>query len=796
MLDSLDPNSRRVVRKHFEENNIPFTAENLAKFAGSDAQRQVFIYDAVNEGMSHEAANELYDNVQRSIAVAPTPVEPGPRASDEELSEYAEDLRIDKEEAKQVAELPLGVGETLGEPKPPQGESFDEFTVQEQPKREGEAWVDDFNYVTRPEDEPFPQDPVDKPINQLLGRPSPLELPKSDKPTTDYKDPIGSGFETDTPNTATPADNLTKALDKTKPHVEDEVDEKTGAMLKGAVQRPSEKEGAFAVGTTPGQQLRVGEPGAREPKELFNKITNTPGLSQQEMMIAFSAADKLMNATKEKPAELTPQEKLVLGKVNLPSLGDGTPANLESSKQTQKESVQNKFIDPRTQEEFWKAYQEYDTAREQQAAKDNTEEKENMRDMMFAARARGVGAKKDYTEGLSAIDKKKFLDGIVKGFGQIVAGTTGHMTGTDVGGRFKYDLTDFGPREKQLTDVYNTALKEVGDEVKMLQDNLTKMDKESASKRVDTLKDRLEMLIKFAGLTQTKSSMSTEAETKYAGLYQQMQDLIKTLVSIDRTNKMADRPPMSVSITDQRTEVKEGTEKEKEEAVQLTTAQLNALNDILVRFSSEYDKTLMRIQEPSMRMAAIQKILGPTASGATARAVTNRMNERFGIAFDRWADFKRDEVEQAFSESLADVMRDMSRKSQASDKQTRTQIDSVRTRSQGDGTHTPPPQATQPSSAPTPTLTPTEETKAFKDEAQLKAAPGVGLATKKETGIGPGTEWLVAANPLYDGASVGGAIESDGKVLQLFILKPGKRTEVKRIPIDSKEAQAFIESRR
>jgi hypothetical protein len=672
--------------------------------------------------------------------------------------------------------------------------------VQEQPKREGEAWVDDFNYVTKPEDEPFPQDPVDKPINQLLGRPSPLELPKSDKPTTDYKDPIGSGFETDTPNTANPADNLTKALDKTKPHVEDEVDERTGAMLKGAVQRPSEKEGAFAVGTTPGQQLRVGEPGAREPKELFNKITNTPGLSQQEMMIAFSAADKLMNATKEKPAELTPQEKLVLGKVNLPSLGDGTPANLESSKQIQKESVQNKFIDPRTQEEFWKAYQEYDTARAQQATKDNTEEKENMRDMMFAARARGVGAKKDYTEGLSAIDKKKFLDSIVKGFGQIVAGTTGHMTGTDVGGRFKYDLTDFGPREKQLTDVYNTALKEVGDEVKMLQDNLTKMDKESASKRVDTLKDRLEMLIKFAGLTQTKSSMSTEAETKYAGLYQQMQDMMKYLLDVQKMIAYRDKPPPSTNISSTTT-IDNVTKTGTDQTTQLTPQQIDSMKKLQTTFNNQFPG-LLRLKEINLRADEIEKML--SVHGISAGRVIERMGA-MGIPLDRWDDFKKVDVIRVFNNAISDEFRNVSLRQQNT--QSDTVSTGVRTKAPGPGeqpAHNPPKSNVAEGEfiPPLRTPTPTSPTSTTKSKDGEESPPKIRLnrdsdgKVRIEEEITPaiGRKWAPAANELYDGASVGGAITNGGATLKLYIVRSGK-TETKEIPVKSPEAQKFIYSR-
>jgi hypothetical protein len=818
MLDSLDPNSQRVVRKHFEENNIPLTAENLAKFAGSDAQRQVFIYDAVNTGMSQEAANELYDSIQRSIAVSPTPIDNEPRASDEELGEYAEDLRVKDVDAMQSSQLPTKVGETLGTPETPEGASpsFDEFTIQDQPKKEGEAWVDDFNYVTKPEDEPFPQDPVetitkdDVDWDQFyaanrravdpLAKPAPFELPEFDKPIRQY-DGEGVGVEgdvVDTPTTTT--ESLTKAFDTSKPHVEDVIDPNTGATLTTAVQRPSEIPGATVVGPAPAHASRVGEETAREPKELFNKITNTPGLSRQEMMIGFSAADKLMNATKDKPANLTPQEKLVLGRVSLPSMGDGTPANLIDSKQLQKESVENKFIDAKTEEEFWKAYQEYDTAREQQAAKDNTEDKENMRDMMFAARARGVGAKKDYTEGLSAIDKKKFLDGIVKGFGQIVAGATGHMTGTDVGGRFKYDLTDYTPQEKNLTDVYNTAVKEVGDEVKMLQDNLIKMDKEAAGKKVDTLKDRLEMLIKFAGLTQTKSNMSTEAETKYAGFYQQMQDMMKYLLDVQKMIAYRDKPPPSTNISSTTT-IDNVTKTGTDQTTQITPQQLESMKRLQTAFDDKFPG-LLRIKESDLRTKEIQVLLNP--HGLSAGRVIKRMEE-MGIPLDRWDDFKQVDINRVFNNAVTDEFRDLSRRQQNTE--SNTVSTGVRTKAPGPGE---PPAHKPPKSnvvegefiPPLRTPTPTPPTSTTKSKDGEESPPKIRLnrdsdgKVRIEEEITPaiGREWAPAANALYDGASVGGAITNGGATLKLYIVRSGK-TETKEIPVKSPEAQRFIHSR-
>jgi len=532
MLDQLSPNDLRLVRKFFEEQGLPLTEENVQKYATGDVLKKIFAKYGADVGMTAPDAERKVDEIRASAGTEKA--EPSYRATPEGIAEepIPEDLSIPAlEEDAFLANPPVG-----GTSKADEESTKDADTTP--------------SYLREPSAD------TTAPSVEDWG-----------KGTTNQFGVPGAVGDTDLAPAAADIGSMSKedrkaAFGKDTKNVSDT----TGETLTGDVEQPELAPGVY-LAPFPRDIVPQGStvPGSQE---VMSNVVGEAATGPFEALRGFVAQQraKLVADAQLKegdPKKMTEDERnqlLVATEIIQQNLNSPDPW-LDSIVSKAGEKVTQKRITDANQALFNKLDAEFqqllDSVGDVQQA--NNEQIENLYDERFRVGARKPKVEKEYRAALSAIDRKRMLDQIVKGIGQFAAGAIGQwgfQRPVPVGAEFKYEARDFAPEQKEAGLAYREQLKNISDEMNEIQKMIAKgVQTPDINKRIEAVATYMRALVDRAKLTQTEAEASVGTTAKRGGAY----DLAKREADLldkerERQSKekiakeRAKRPPMSVTV--------------------------------------------------------------------------------------------------------------------------------------------------------------------------------------------------------------------------------------------------------
>ena len=604
----LNSNEKVMLKRHFSEQGIPLTMENLEKYTRNGVLKSIMIESAQKEGMTPEQAQQFYANFAAKVApdaVAEAPIE-GDLLSDEvkdEVTAGAENERTQQGQLDQLGTIerqdkkPSALSFDVKEEELPGTAPVDTGFTDDQLMKSIEAVVEtppadtvqtgpvgeqsaeepmdldaDIEAIKADISKENPYIPEDELNSQAAARAASKDTPPG-KSTENYNNSTGSLSIADRVNAASQglADdaNLKNLLPGGAVPTGMVIDDKvTGDSADLAVTRPRAIDALndpnATLGSSPAQSDVQGSGAAITPKQQKFAIAPPPDvnkLTPADSMAATLAMDKLMRSNPGKPKlkpdgspvigsdgrpvmvgkvelDLSPTDVAALIKYIVPAMGGGS--SHVGTVSDAKEWFKSIKADP----ELLKRFTTLNDLLVRRALSEDTEEdiadKENLEGEIFGKKIEQAEAKKDYQLGMSSIDRKRMMDYIVKGLGQVAAGVVGNWQGADVGGSFKYDLTDFSPQEKQVAQIYSSRLKDLSDEVQSLEKMMYSPEKKKAkADQLEKLLGHTANLIK--GLTDSYGQGTKQKDT-YAGLYGQIQYLTDLLMKYKLAEMDASNP--------------------------------------------------------------------------------------------------------------------------------------------------------------------------------------------------------------------------------------------------------------
>ena len=643
----LNSNEKRILRKHFADKGIPLTLDNVKKYVDSGVLKQVMIDDAVSSGMTPEQARQFYDNFVNRVSpgAADEKIE-GDLLKPETKEGVAEGAREEVVEAEQARQL--------GEDKRvKEEEEIDEgFTTEEIDSSVTSA-------LTEEKPEPIPET-EDTKLDDGLDLTEAIEseqevLKKAREPVPPKKDvsdkKLYEEYGPEEGQTILSALDLGRKLAPGDKKIagatvtgleKGDVADATGAEMKTARQPAATESGVgVGLGSSPAMTItqedrEKGLAGITPKEQLATVARKADGLDPLTAKSALSAVDKLMRAKPGEPKldkngnpvigkdgrpvmvgkvplNLNQQEQLALAKIGVPQLfgGSGYLKTDRASEESMRRMLVNPEYDQMFKQLFYKLY-----SQATQTVPEDTERKEDIQDSIFGKQVEKLQAGKRHEFAMSAIDKKRMFDMIVKGFGQVAAGVTGNIMGADVGGQFKYDLTDFSPREKAEAQIYTTQLKKISDEIKGLEKLAYSPEKQQQRTA------QLEKMLGHLGSLMSRTANRYEQGLKQNDFYEGLLESVRKAADLLIKSKAAARPRGGQSIKVQQTTSPTITQKasaqEKEQRTEFLTPEQRKQNSMFKRNTETFDELWKTAMSASPEKRRIIMVKGLHSMGASA----------------------------------------------------------------------------------------------------------------------------------------------------------------------------------
>lgn len=614
MLEGLSDKTIRWLRKFFEEKNIPMTYENLRKFTTGDTEKNLFVYDAVESGLSQEEASKILDEVR----AAASRVDTGLGTADEALSEpYTSKLEQDVFEARKAREAGWDKQSFIEKPD----EAFLTSSEKEQQNAlEGAATDADLEKWSK---EYSPEELAAELRGELptpsTGTPETDMLPVKEEPTTPSAadklmeaEPFFPSGKVKPPKTSVAdldwdaikqsgivpkdveqsgvgeADAIASMSKKSREQKHgkdsstinfgpggegtldnydvkglplDEMVPGQGSKLVGsAMQRPTDIS-KLAVGPVPTTPSRYPE---EVPDPLTIATTEYGTKSKNKLAPLMALMPKLVAAAKDPKATEEDKNLAESAMAFLSWANSLENPNLVETKVSASDKFKKGVVPEPQQRQLDTAIDELlGMVRSLNKPEMTPERRQDLEDQLFRTRAKAPEAKKMYTDALSSIEKRKMVDVIAKGLGQVTSGLVGQYGFSrpiPVAEHFKYQERDFKPELEEAGKAYRAAVSGIDKQVSEIMKAMNKGDSpEDIDKRIQAAATAVNAIAKRAGLEKSEFSQQSKMDNEWAGAFQYVKmtaDILKEAYLLNEKNKAAmsrekeksKRPPTQINI--------------------------------------------------------------------------------------------------------------------------------------------------------------------------------------------------------------------------------------------------------